>query len=419
MVQVYFGQNRKGIPVGMESALWVSVKVRGAEGDRMQVSGGLSHFVLIDCSGSMKGEKIEAAKEALRQYVNILGDDDDLTVIGFGIWGNSGDYYDEDNSVKTLFLHKKMDHDGKEDVLRRVESLSAKGDTPLYGAILKFTTLSRDSERNTSFVLLTDGQATDNDNPDAYVELLKKMAETISRSYVMGIGSDYDERILIAIKNATNGQFEHIDMPSEVVGKFQEISTKSRMIVVKSPRMLIKLTNGARLVGIYRVEPQIQELTGQLKQTESGELEAFMPDLVADEDQQYAMMIAMPARPEGDYREARIRFIGFDYSPYDVVVGRSSQPNSNVEADPAPRLLYVQTKERWIAQKALSGDRSAIEETQRILESYQNNPDKEKTMPISHVQDLEKVTQLVSAGSSADSETKKQVTAKLTKRVEK
>ncbi len=60
------------MPAEGESALWVSVKVKGTGEDMKPISTGLSHYVLIDCSRSMKGEKIEAAKEALRQYVNIL-----------------------------------------------------------------------------------------------------------------------------------------------------------------------------------------------------------------------------------------------------------------------------------------------------------------------------------------------------------
>jgi len=402
LVEVYLSQNINSVPVGSKMDLYVSVKIRGSTEDRRYTPATLSHYVLLDCSGSMAEDgKLETAKEALRQYIKALGDEDDITVILFGV----------PTPKRTGILQ------GKSHVLESINSLMPFGDTPLYGAVKEFVSAVRESGKRVCLLVLTDGIATDINEPEPYLEILRTVSELISRSYVMGIGREYDERILIAIRNATNGEFEHIRTPSDVIGKFKEASTKGKRIVAQSPRMLIKTSAGVRLAGIYRADPQIQELTSDVKMKENGEMEVFMPDLVADEDQVYVMMFELPSKQEGEYREARIRFQGIDHPPLDLIVTRTSQPGAGAESDPAPRLLYTQIRERWIAQKAITGDQAAIEETEKILAAYQSNPEKMKTMPLSHIQDLQKAASIISAGSSVDSETKKQVTAKLTKRL--
>jgi hypothetical protein len=407
-LQVYFGQNRSNLPINAEGALWVSVKIHGGMGDRKGLTVSSSHYILIDCSGSMGGTKLDVAKEALRQYVNTLSGDDEVTLVSFG----------ESADVSTVFQHKKMDPKGKSEVAERIQQLSAGGGTPLYAAVREVVTLARDSPRNISLLLLTDGQASDVSDPALYTEVLAPMAEKISRSYVMGIGTDYDHTLLWALKNTTNGEFENLVSPDQVLAKFQEISQRGRKVVAQAPRMTIKLTRGTSLNGIFRIEPQIQDLTNQVKLTEDGESEVIMPDIIADEDQSYAMMLGLPARAEGEYREGRIRFQGFDYQPYDIAVGRSTQPASLGEIDPAPRLIYNQAREQWIATKAMTGDRAALAETQKILSTYQNNPEKAKTMPISHLKTLESVTQALTSKVPVDGKTQKAVTAKLTKKIE-
>lgn len=408
-MQVYSVQNRSNLPTNAEGALWVSVKIHGGMEDRKGLTLSSSHYILIDCSGSMGGTKLDVAKEALKQYVNTLSDDDEVTLVSFG----------ERGDVSIVFQQKKMDPKGKSEVSERIQQLSAGGGTPLYAAIREFVALARDSSKNVSLLLLTDGQASDVSDSEPYTVVIAPIVEKISRSYVMGIGTDYDHTLLLALKNATNGEFENLVSPDQVLTKFQEISQRGRKVVAQAPRMMIKLTRGTSLNGIFRVEPQIQDLTNQVKMTKDGEYEVIMPDIIADEDQSYAMMLGLPARAEGEYREGRIHFQSLDYQPYDIVVGRSTQPTSLGEIDPAPRLIYNQAREQWIATKAMTGDRAALAETQRILATYRNNPEKATTMPISHLKTLESVTQVLTSKVPVDGKTQKAVTAKLTRKIEK
>lgn len=388
------------------------MKVEGSETDKKGTSAA-SHFVLFDCSGSMRGDKLAVAKEAVKQYVNALSDGDDVTLILFGS-------KDTGTGVKTVLQKKRMDGPGKAEVASDVSMIGAEAATPMYGAIREFTKMMAGEEgRGANFLLLTDGQASDVNDPEMYTELFKGMPGHINRSYVMGIGLDYDEKLLMSVRNSSNGEYIHVATPAEVAGKFAEISQKAKHVLVQGPKLLIKPTKGMAIGAIFKAEPQIQEMTEQMKTNAAGEFEMFMPDLVEGEDQVYSMMVTLPPRPQGEYREAQVKFAGIEYPPFNLMVGRASSPAELREVDPQPRLLFTQTRERKIAQDALAGSKVAQEQVTQILKGYKDNPEKSKTVPLSHIQDLQKTMAISSSTKPVDEAERKQVTAKLTKRIDK
>jgi hypothetical protein len=360
----------------------------------------------------MRGDKLNVAKEAIKQYVDALSEGDDLTLVLFGT-------KDTSTGVKVVFQKKQMDSKGKGDVRKQVDMIDAEAATPMYGALREFIRMMAEEVKGVSFLLLTDGQASDVNDPEMYAELLKGMPGSINRSYVMGIGLEYDENLLMAVRNATNGEYIHVAAPAEVAAKFTEISQKAKKVLVQGPRLLIKPTKGMAVGAVFRAEPQIQELTEQMKTNAAGEFEVFMPDLVEGEDQVYSMMLTLPARPQGEFRECVVKFTGIDYSPFNLMVGRASSPADLREVDPQPRLLFTQTRERKIAQDALAGSKEAQQKVTQILKGYQDNPEKSRTVPLSHIQDLQKTMNLATSTKPVDEAEKKQHTARLTKRLDK
>ena len=91
---------------------------------------------------------------------------------------------------------------------------------------------------------------------------------------------------------------------------------------------------------VFRAEPQVQELTEQMKPTPSGEYEVFMPDLIEGEDQVYTLMLGLPARPAGEFREGQIKLQGLDTSPYDLVVGRTNEPAKLRELESCAEITF-------------------------------------------------------------------------------
>ena len=100
------------------------MRVRGDEGDKQKqrTSGVTSHYVLIDCSGSMKGLKLDLAKESLRKYVGSLPESDDVTLITFG---GSAD------TAIVAFRQKALSASGRNEIAETINSLNAGRGTPM------------------------------------------------------------------------------------------------------------------------------------------------------------------------------------------------------------------------------------------------------------------------------------------------
>ena len=98
---------------------------------------------VLDTSGSMAGEKIEQAREALRYCLNRLGDDDRFGLIAF-------------SSDVDRFRPELMPAGSRQDAIYFLDHLEAGGGTNIHEALLEATDLLANSERGT-IVFLTDG----------------------------------------------------------------------------------------------------------------------------------------------------------------------------------------------------------------------------------------------------------------------
>jgi uncharacterized protein YegL len=187
-------------------------------------------FILLDVSGSMRGEKIETVNVALKEMINDFKKIEnpkgiiELCLITFG--GNSI------NVIKPL--SKITDQDSY--------TLSAAGNTPMGAAFTKVAEMIEDQSIVSSrsytptIVLISDGNPTDFDASNKsydeimeWPELNKLHAGTRSskaQKLAMGIGNDVDTNILKAFIN--NNQIPVISAKdNNTISKFFEWVTMS------------------------------------------------------------------------------------------------------------------------------------------------------------------------------------------------
>ena len=104
----------------------------------------------LDTSGSMRGSKIETMREAAMQFVQQMGDDDYISVVGFG-------------TEPYLVVKHSQVGPNRDKIINAIDNLSASGDTTLFDAIgdsgALLTETSLPSTAN-ALVVLTDGQDT-------------------------------------------------------------------------------------------------------------------------------------------------------------------------------------------------------------------------------------------------------------------
>jgi Ca-activated chloride channel family protein len=155
--------------------------------------------VVMDVSGSMRGEKISAARNSLLQFVDLLDDRDRLEIMLFS----------EDLVTLTPLsaLGEKRD-----DVRTRVSGIVEQGDTRLYGAVIAaYNELleSGDPDHIRAMVVLSDGENTVWDyDLDQVVAQIGGSAEsgTAPKIFTIAFGDDADREVLQRIAEITGGK---------------------------------------------------------------------------------------------------------------------------------------------------------------------------------------------------------------------
>lgn len=184
---------------------------------RQEVKKPVDLVVVMDISGSMKGEKINAARSSLIEFINLLDDRDRLEIILFS---------DELITLTPLSgLGEK-----REDVVRRVSGVIEGGDTRLYDAIMMaYESLQNDGDRDhiRAIVALTDGNDTASTlGLQALMGEVGNLSEggDATKVFTIGFGDNADRRVLEQIAEST-GAKEYESDPDTIRAVYADIAT--------------------------------------------------------------------------------------------------------------------------------------------------------------------------------------------------
>ena len=169
---------------------------------------GLDLVVLIDISGSMKGEKIKLVKDTLEFVIDELDERDRLSVITFN------------SRITQLCGLKSMTKPNKEALKKLcLEKIKPKGCTNIRKAMDSAFNLLLDrgeSNDSTAIFLVSDGQDTCGNNiehikksMDTKIQKLKDKGE-VFQVHAFGYGEDHDEEVLDMISRGCSGHFYYI-----------------------------------------------------------------------------------------------------------------------------------------------------------------------------------------------------------------
>ena len=217
---------------------------------------------VLDTSGSMKGEKIKQAKDALKFCINSLRKGDRFNIITFAST--------VDSFKDTLIGATKNNVDA---ALKFVDGIEAKGGTNINDALISALKMHTDSGRPRMVVFLTDGEPTE--GVTDFKAILKNLSSaniTKTRIFVFGVGEDVNTQFLDKISEVHKGTTEYV-LPDEniefKVSSFyrkvsepilSEISLDFGEIKIKElyPTTLPDIFKGAQLVLLGRYENQGQ-----------------------------------------------------------------------------------------------------------------------------------------------------------------
>jgi Ca-activated chloride channel homolog len=251
----------------------------------------LNFALVLDHSGSMKGAKLQAVKEAVKLVINHMAPTDIVSVVIF------------DDNVRVIVpaqaASDKMGLGGA------VDSIREGGGTAMsLGMSVGLTELRKHASPAmvNRMILLTDGVT----YGDA--DRCRRIADDAGASgigiYPLGIGADWDEDLLDNIGQRSSGMpAEFIRRPEDALGLFQRQLQSAEAVSVRNAQLTLRLPAGVTPKKSVKVLPIISE---QPQNTLSDrQVMVSFGDLERDAPQATLVELMVEAKPAGTFRIAQ------------------------------------------------------------------------------------------------------------------
>lgn len=171
-------------------------------------------ILAMDCSGSMDGEKMSKSIEAAQNMIDVLADEDRVTLLAF------------DDSTREVFSQVQLvttdesgeNIDNREIVKSQIASLNAGGGTNIETALSHSLQNKSDDGQYQSFViLLSDGQS------NVRGDVLDSLKANNMRVIAVGIGGDVDSTMMQTIADSTDGSYLYCDNAGDLAAAFVKL----------------------------------------------------------------------------------------------------------------------------------------------------------------------------------------------------
>lgn len=221
-VEVTARLDRGLVMPGNAEPVWLElgIKALGAA-----VRAPLMTVLVVDRSGSMAGDKIDAARIAAERFVLGLRPSDALGVVSFG------------SDVKVDLPLAQLDESTRVRALSAVRGLDEGGGTNIDGALeaaRRMLAAASLSGRVGRVVLISDGRPTEGDrSEDALARHAMELRQAGITMSTLGLGLDYNEDLMERLAVDGGGRFHHL-RHAEQLGKILDDEFKHAASVVAS-----------------------------------------------------------------------------------------------------------------------------------------------------------------------------------------
>jgi Ca-activated chloride channel family protein len=165
---------------GIEEAQGWPPKIDGTELEENKLK--KNYYLILDGSGSMSGEKIKTAKEALTRFINLVPPDANL---GLAVFDANG-----------ISERSKLGAP-REDIINQIKKVNASGYTPLLTSLsIAYEKINEQAARQLGYgeyniVVVTDGEASDGEEPNSIVNNILSDSPVIIHTIGFQIGEHH------------------------------------------------------------------------------------------------------------------------------------------------------------------------------------------------------------------------------------
>jgi Ca-activated chloride channel family protein len=171
-----------------------------SESDDDKGSSAKTAIFVVDRSGSMSGEKMDQAKDALKFVLNNLKKGDTFNIVAY------------DSEVEAFRPElQKFDDETRAAAAGFVNGLFAGGSTNIDGALDRGLGMLEDADRPSYVIFLTDGLPTVGEMNEAAIAKHAAAANKIrARMFAFGVGYDVNSRLLDRLARDNHGRSEYV-----------------------------------------------------------------------------------------------------------------------------------------------------------------------------------------------------------------
>ncbi len=245
---------------------------------------------MIDRSGSMYDERrLEFVIEAVKFLADNLTADDKVSMVAFA-----------DKAKVLITPEAARDKAAVKRAIDDIDLLEIGGGTQMalgMHAAIDEVKKNLSPNRLNRVLVLTDGQTYEE---TACIELVEKNRGEMSFS-TMGVGVEFNEKLLQRLAQDSNGKYHFIGDPAEIPGIFEDELEGLRSVSLRNGRIEVTLSQGVQVREAFRASPEIYvlgtPLVGEDRKIgyEIGDLQAGVPGSVL-------LTLVLPPRNPGQVR---------------------------------------------------------------------------------------------------------------------
>jgi len=275
-LEVHATVDRGLIQPGSDEPVWMDVAIKASG---VQQRAPLAAVLVIDRSGSMAGDKIDAARLAAERFVNGLTDGDMLSVVTYG------------SDVSVDFPFTVVDAASRRAALAVVRRIEEGGGTNIDGGLLAAKSQidrTRIDGRVARVVLISDGRPTEGDRRSStLVGHSQGLRQTGITTSTIGLGLDYNEDLMEQLAVVGGGRYHYLKTGVEMARILDAELQHGRNVVASNVMLHLDraLAPGVRVL----------EAPGQLDAGNGNKLVIDVGDLAAGEERHVLVKVAVDA----------------------------------------------------------------------------------------------------------------------------